>query len=322
MSKYLKHPFPYILAILLSILYFSIPAIAKSISQHPTFAKYAVHDASRIANYVQQVFLFPFGKLLSSTWRAILVLPYLLVILLTIRSIYLYAKKFWNGLFIGLGFVLFVLYLFPNILLVLNNNKASKAHGTVSNGWIENSKRVNFSGSNFSTYSFLGYLARRTFAHEKVKATILEAYTICEKTCPNTDFVLGETGRPKGGLFLPHRTHRNGLSVDFMSPLLKNGNPYTSHHIFNIWGYGIEFDQKGKLDDITIDYEVMAQHILALTQAAKKNGLRIQKIIFDPVLKPYLLATATGKKIKHLPFTKNRVVVRHDDHYHIDFAIK
>ena len=131
-----------------------------------------------------------------------------------------------------------------------------------------------------------------------------------------------ETGHKSGGRFLPHRTHRNGMSVDFMTPMLKNGKPYQSHHIFNLWGYGWEFDDTGKKGKVSIDYETMARHIMAVYETAPKHGLRIKKVIFDPVLQPYLFQTETGKKLKgKFYFTRHRVSFRHDDHYHIDFEI-
>ena len=317
--RYFKHPSVYWTALLFTILFFCIPFIAEWITSDPTYAKYAGRDVTRIAQYVQSGFVYPFGKWLGSSWRSFIVFPYLFLVFGTLRFLFVRFKKFWKIAGISaIGLYVF-LFLFPNTLMILENNKESISKGTVANGSISNAKRVQYRGINHSTYSYTCYLFGRTFAHSKVRNTILDAYQYCEQTCPEVDFVLGEIGSRHGGHFPPHRTHRNGKSVDFMTPLLKNGKPYQANHLFNLWGYRLEFDNKGSTGNVSIDYETMAKHLLALEKAAKENDLRIQKVIFDPVLRPYLLATPTGKKLKHLPFTKNRVIVRHDDHYHVDF---
>jgi penicillin-insensitive murein DD-endopeptidase len=309
------------LAVLMTLLYFSLPMIARWIVADPTYLKYAGKDAQVIVNHVQKMFLFPFGKWLPSIFRSIIVFPYFLLIFGLIRFLILRFKRFWKNAGIFILSVLFLLFLFPDALLIFENNKISISSGSVSNGRIKNAKRIDYRGDNFSTYSFAGYLLGRTFVHSLVKKTILETYEECEKICPGVEFTLGETGSQTGGRFLPHRTHRNGLSVDFMSPLLKYGEPHQSNHLLNLWGYRLEFNDKGEKGNVEIDFESMARHLFALEKAAQKNGLLIQKVIFDPVLKPYLLATPTGQKLKHLPFTKNRVIVRHDDHYHVDFGL-
>lgn len=218
------------------------------------------------------------------------------------------------------------LFIFPSTILLFENNKPSISKGTVSNGKIENAKRVPMRGKNYTTYSFSGYLFGRTFAHDKVKQTTLDAYEICKETCPEITFLLGEIGDHNGGQFLPHRTHRNGMSVDYMTPLTKNGKSvgthYFNYHLFNLWGYRMEFDKNGKKGKQEIDFNTTAKHIQALEKAAAKNGLRIQKIIFAPELRKKMLQTEEGKKIRHLPYTKNPVIIRHDDHYHVDFVLR
>ena len=309
------------MALFMTLLYFSLPWIAERVVADPTFAKYAGKDAQAIAYIIQKGFVFPFGKWLNLVYRGIVVFPYWLLIFGFIRWNFVRFKRVWEIAALTFFTMFFLLFLFPNTLMIFENDKPSISSGSVSNGRIQNAKRMNYRGNNFSTYSFGGYLLGRTFVHSRVKKTILETYEQCEKICPDVNFVLGETGRQHGGRFLPHRTHRNGLSVDFMTPLLKNGKPHNSNHLFNLWGYSLEFDNEGKKGNVEIDYETMAKHIFTLEKIARKNGLRIQKVIFDPILRPYLLATPTGKKLKHLPFTKNRVYVRHDDHYHIDFEV-
>lgn len=320
--KLLKSKFVIISTLLFAGFFFIVPLIAEWVVSDPVYAKYADRDAPRIVKAIQKGMVYPFGKTLSISTLYWLIVPYYFLLFLLIRYLLKRFGKFWRITGIVAAVVLGFLYLFPNTLLYFENDLPSLAIGSVSNGSIKNAKRMNFEGENFTTYSFACYMLGRTFVHDKVRAAMLESYRTCEQSCPDIQFVVGEIGRKHGGSFAPHRTHRNGMSVDFMTPLLYKGKPKTSHHLLNLWGYRFEFDNKGKKDNWEIDYETTARHLLTLDKAAKKNGLRIKKVIFDPVLRPYLLATPTGQRIKHLPFTKNRVIIRHDDHYHVDFAFE
>ena len=58
-------------------------------------------------------------------------------------------------------------------------------------------------------------LQRTSTWFEALQATEAEL----ERTQPGVKFVYGETGWPDGGPMPPHRTHRNGMSVDFMVPV-------------------------------------------------------------------------------------------------------
>lgn len=320
-KKYFNNPFVYILVLFLSIFYFCLPLIAKWISSHTVYVQYATRDAGIIVEAIQQSFVAPFGKWIDQPLRHMLVVPYLLVVFTLIRAIYLHTKVFWKYAILTTLFLLLFLFIFPDTLMILDNDKSSISHPTIRAGKLSNGKRMNYRGDNFTTYSYLGYLFGRTYTNDKVKQIILDAYESSKETCPDITFVLGEIGFKKGGRFLPHRTHTNGLSVDFMTPLLKNGQHYRTNHLFNLWGYGIEFDDTGKIGNLAVDYETMAKHLYAIKLAAKKNGVRIDRIIFDPVLRPFLLKTAYGSKIKDLPFTRNRVIIRHDNHFHVDFGV-
>ncbi|MFK8101922.1 MAG: penicillin-insensitive murein endopeptidase [Saprospiraceae bacterium] len=322
MKSFFKTPTPYLIALLLTLLYLSLPWLTQQFISDPIFSKSAELDRKNIVRFVRYAMAFPLSKLLAKKYVLLLIFPYFLLLCFALKFIYNRTKKVLKYGSLAMVILLLFLYLFPNSLLVFENERASISHGTVGNGWLENGKRIPFEGENYTSYSFLGYLLGRTFAHERVKQTLLDAYDICKTTCPSIYFVLGETGKCKGGKFLPHRTHQNGLSVDCMSPLQKGAQHYRTHHVFNLWGYGLEFDSQGKTPTYEIDYETMAQHLLALKKAAAKNGLRIQKVIFDPVIRPQLFKTSVGAQIRNLPYTKNRVTVRHDDHYHVDFALR
>jgi penicillin-insensitive murein endopeptidase len=283
-----------------------------------------VRDTSSIMKAFQQSISSPFSTWVNvSGWRMLWLIPWYLGIGFLLRGVHLMLKKRYRYIWMAVLLILITLRIFPNMLLAGESDKASKSVGSVRDGSLVNGKRIRFSGPNFTTYSFFGYLAGRTFVHDKVRKTVIETYQKCEKALPDIEFVLMETGHRNGGKFSPHRTHQNGLSVDFMTPLLKGGKPYNAHHVFTGFGYGYVFDNQGKVDDLEIDYETTAKHLLLLHETAQANGLRIKKVIFDPVLQPYLFKTPSGKKLKgKFYFTRGRVTFRHDDHYHVDFELK
>ena len=81
----------------------------------------------------------------------------------------------------------------------------------------------------------------RTYVHSSVFKVVLGAYAAAEKTAPGKTYVYGETGKRNGGEFAPHKTHRNGLSVDFMVPLLNEADESVPMRtsVLNKWGYDL-----------------------------------------------------------------------------------
>jgi len=201
----------------------------------------------------------------------------------------------------------------------------STCFGTTANGRLENGVELPISGENFESYSVLAGSLGRTFVHSKVRDVMLETYTVLAKDFPGRKFKYAETGFKDGGMFKPHKTHQNGLSVDFTVPVLNKNNEsiYLPTDVSNKWGYDIEFDQRGSYDQYTIDYEAMAAHIVTLDKVAKKHGIGIWRVIFDPGLQPHLYKTRNGKYIKaNILIPKKKSWVRHDDHYHVDFRVR
>lgn len=200
----------------------------------------------------------------------------------------------------------------------------SKCFGTTANGRLENGVELPSSGKNFVGYSAVARLAGRTYVHSQVKNIVVKAYEQLERLEPTKVYKYAETGFKQGGVFEPHKTHRNGLSIDFMTPVV-DANGQSVHlptHPLNRFGYDIEFNSEDKFDDYSIDYVALAAHIQALHQQATKAGFDLWRVIFDPKLQPKLLATKYGEYLKtHIQFSTKRSWVRHDEHYHVDFAV-
>ena len=93
---------------------------------------------------------------------------------------------------------------------------------------------------------------------------------------PGTRYVYGETGWPSGGRFRPHRTHQNGLSVDFFVPVVdgKGQSVPLPTNLTGKLGYDVEFNQEAKYGEYAIDFEALAEHLYQLDVAAKANGCR------------------------------------------------
>lgn len=196
--------------------------------------------------------------------------------------------------------------------------------GTTSDGALEDGCKLPSSGVNFSSYSHLGRLLGRTYVHCTVSEILLDAYARLANEDPDIRFVYGETGFAEGGPFAPHKTHQNGLSVDFFVPVrdAKGRSVDLPTHTLNKWGYDLEFNVDGVYKGLTIDFEAMAAHVLALHRSAKARGVGIRRVIFDPGLQPRLRSTRAWPAIEgRVVFSTRPSWVRHDEHYHVDFEI-
>jgi len=200
----------------------------------------------------------------------------------------------------------------------------SQCFGTVSNGRVKGSVKLPTSGANFTAYSTLAATVGRTYVHSGVAETVARAYSALQVASPSTIYVYGETGWPSGGRFRPHRTHQNGLSVDFFVPVrnAEGKSVPLPTGVTNRFGYDIEFDAEAKHGEYTIDFPAISEHLYQLHVAAKAGGIGIALVIFDTPFLPKLFATPRGAYLrKNLPFMKGKPWVRHDEHYHVDFAV-
>jgi penicillin-insensitive murein DD-endopeptidase len=200
---------------------------------------------------------------------------------------------------------------------------ASECVGTPSRGQLRHGVALPERGRNFSPYSTLAVAAGRTHVHSTVRDIVVQAYRALEASAPGTVFVYGETGWPQGGRFAPHRTHQNGLSVDFMVPVRNAAGQSVPlpTRVSQRYGYDLEFDASGRLGGLRIDFEAVAQHLVQLQRAAAERGVVVGQVIFDPRYLPLLQATPSGAQLKGLPFMRKDAWVRHDEHYHVDFVL-
>jgi penicillin-insensitive murein endopeptidase len=202
---------------------------------------------------------------------------------------------------------------------------ASTCYGTVGNGRLSDGVQLPPQGDNFIAYSMLGVELGRTYVHHLARHAVIDAYANVRKAMPDKTYVYGETGLAHGGPMRPHRTHQTGLSVDFMVPVLNDMNrsaplPSTPSNKF---GYGLEFDEQGRIPGYRIDFEAMAEHLFQISMAAHQYGLTIERVIFDRHLMERLFSSSRrGEELRRtMPFMKERPWIRHDEHYHIDFRI-
>lgn len=160
--------------------------------------------------------------------------------------------------------------------------------------------------------------------HSKVERTVVDAYQALASTMPGVRFVYGETGWARGGRIKPHRTHQNGLSVDFMVPV-RDAQERTAtlpRDMGNRYGYDLEFDAQGRLGELRIDFAAVAAHLYELEQFARRNGIGLKQVIFDTRYLPKLFAAPRGEWLKaNLHFMPREPWIRHDEHYHVDFDV-
>jgi penicillin-insensitive murein DD-endopeptidase len=200
----------------------------------------------------------------------------------------------------------------------------SICYGTPAKGKLVNAVELPPSGKNFSSYSSLGNQLGRTYVHSAVRDIVTKAYSQLETSAPDKVFIYGETGFKQGGAFKPHRSHQSGTSVDFMVPVLNERGKSVPlpGNALNQFGYQIEFDQHGKFQNLTIDFEAVAEHLYQLNLAAIESGKSLSQVIFDKPYLPMLFASKRGAYLKsNLQFMQKTPWIRHDEHYHVDFKI-
>jgi penicillin-insensitive murein endopeptidase len=156
-----------------------------------------------------------------------------------------------------------------------------------------------------------------------VAATVVDAWGALGKGHPGRVWRFGDIGLRAGGRLRPHKTHQNGLSADLFVPVSdQKGRPHplppTGPPHF---GYSLEFDQRGRLGALHVDWAALGDLLLALEEAGKAHGVGIERIIVTPPYQDDLLRARPA--LAHLQgrFMKKEAWVRHDEHVHVDFTI-
>lgn len=201
---------------------------------------------------------------------------------------------------------------------------ASQCYGAPSHGRLERAVRLPLSGANFSAYSVIPAAAGRTYVHSTVADILLASYAALASASPGTRYVYGETGLAAGGRFKPHKTHQNGLSVDFFVPVRNAAgeSAVLPSSPLNHFGYDIEFDASGRYGEYRIDFPALAQHLYQLDMAARAHGAVLTNVIIDPHYLPALFAARRGAYLRaNLPFMMRKPWIRHDEHYHVDVGL-
>lgn len=210
----------------------------------------------------------------------------------------------------------------------VNDSVESISHGSVGQGSLEHATLIPYEGENYSYFDASSYLGGRAYTHSKVAKITVETFESLQQQGVERHFKVMELSRKEGGKIFPHRTHQNGLSVDFMMPLQKNGTTCYELDELGASHYLLEFDKNGAYTEdasISIDFDMAARQILELDKQARKNGMRIHKVIFNTFLQNELFSSSYGKKLrtsgiyvtKYLTPIINEL---HDDHFHVDFT--
>lgn len=87
------------------------------------------------------------------------------------------------------------------------------------------------------------------------------------------------------------------------------------------FGYDTEFDADAKYANYTMDFAVITEHLYQPHLAAKAHGAGIALVIFEPHYLPRYLSRRGAWLKANLPLMKGQAWVRHDERYHVDFAV-
>lgn len=199
------------------------------------------------------------------------------------------------------------------------------SHGKGGCGKLEGGVKLPCEGKNFEAFSSMACGLGRTWLHPDVAATLLDAFAALEASHPARHWQYAELGLEHGGPLRPHRTHQSGVAADFFVPVIDAANapsqvPIRARQKF---GYALEFDAKGRLpgESLRVDFKALAAHLLALEHAGKKHQVRIERVILTPDFHRALFAAEPKLASMRARFMLKEAWVRHDEHYHVDFAL-
>ena len=227
-------------------------------------------------------------------------------------------------------FVALLVRCIPNIVVAQMSDGQSQCFGSENNGSLSDARRLRGTQYAGRPYCKPCVWWLRTYTHSSVSNATFAAYfdlvgEYGQQEFRETDWVWGESGWPWGGVFYPHDSHQNGLSVDFMVPL-KSAVRFPTE--FGNWfGYSVEFDENGVMTDDgmggsfgEIDFHAMAEHLLALQKPAEKVGGGVKRVFFADDLRDELFAAPNGHLVQAtIKFAREENQESADEHYHVDF---
>lgn len=202
----------------------------------------------------------------------------------------------------------------------------STCYGNWADGALEGGVQVTPSGNNFEIVRYKN-APSRTFVHSGVKKTLDDTFSALDTALPDAKFLIGETGLEHGGILSGHHTHRNGLSVDLFVPVrdaTDNSLMLFTNDSRNTYGYKERFDDNTGISGsgrMLIDFEVLAEYLFQLNEAAKRNDLQIHRVILTTAFQSKLMDTKRGPYIRSNLKLWNDPGDRHDNHMHVDFNI-
>jgi penicillin-insensitive murein DD-endopeptidase len=217
----------------------------------------------------------------------------------------------------------FAVLFFSGLVLADDGPSAALSFGDGSCGKLRGGIALPCGGANFEAHAVAACTLGRNFLHPLVNLTVVDSYAALAEALPTRRWQYGEMGKQAGGPLWPHKTHQNGLSADFFVPVsdVKSEAVLLKTSALNRFGYDFELTDAGELGALHIDWKAIGAHLLALEAAGKKHGVHIARIIITPDFHQQLLLE--NPSISHLAplFMKKEPWVRHDEHYHVDFAI-
>ena len=235
----------------------------------------------------------------------------------------------WSGIAMFVLSVGCVTTSYSRAILSKNNTTS------VVNGHLEGTRSLPPRGKGYRTYSYFGSAIGRQYAHHKVIQTLEVSFANLYESTGQT-FDIAEIGAKHGGKFLPHFTHREGMSVDIMTPMKKGDDPARlGTSPFSLWGYCWHIDPKSNKKNglkwdapstskyptlcptipieskIEVDFDMLRKMITELNLTAKQEGGSVAFVIVAPAFVPHL--KGLGVRLS------TRASLVHDDHIHVEF---
>lgn len=191
--------------------------------------------------------------------------------------------------------------------------------------------KLPFRGENYKFYGTLSYhIYGKAYTSCDVHNTVVEAFHLCERTKCEANFKILKSSRRKNGRVISSNSKKNGRYTDFMTPLLKKGEPVKFYYRTGLFRFFLNYDDGGiqrTNKKIEIDFENLALFFIYLDDASGMYGLKIKKVIFNRFLLDELFSTSLGEELKSrniyfAKFLSDKVNRKYDDLFYVEFERK